>query len=374
MKRLKKLMLMSLMAGSLILPTATSCSLLGGGEEGVMISAITASTNKDGDTELTITFTDEDIEPVTFLIPKGTKGEEGDEGKQGLGIKNITSSQSEDGKHTILTINYTDKTVPPTLIEVSNGVSVVDIDSVLNADNNTTVVTFHLSDGTSKTFEIPNGKDGKDGVGIVDVITEHQPNGDYIVTIKYTDKREDTVITLPNKNGEDGRGIDTIVGNQVGNEYTITINYSDGSSTDLTPIILPEATKWISGEGEPTSRDVRRTKEGDYYFDTLNFIIYIRKSTGFEKVVDLKADNASKKQYEVIFDANGGEFTSNIPTTIKVTAGRPIDMIRIPQCKLEGKTFMGYYTTVDGPLNPLSGKLTDLTPIFRDQTFYAYYE
>lgn len=41
---------------------------------------------------------------------------------------------------------------------------------------------------------------------------------------------------------------------------------------------------------------------------------------------------------------------------------------------MEGYSFEGYYTTPEGPDNPLSGRLTDLTPIFRDTTFYAYYE
>ena len=41
---------------------------------------------------------------------------------------------------------------------------------------------------------------------------------------------------------------------------------------------------------------------------------------------------------------------------------------------MEGYSFQGYYTTAEGPANPLSGKLTDLTPIYNDVTFYAYYE
>ena len=35
--------------------------------------------------------------------------------------------------------------------------------------------------------------------------------------------------------------------------------------------------------------------------------------------------------------------------------------------------FAGYYTSPEGPENPLSGKLTDLTPIYSDMSFYAYF-
>ena len=57
-----------------------------------------------------------------------------------------------------------------------------------------------------------------------------------------------------------------------------------------------------------------------------------------------------------------------------VDAGSTINIASIPLCSMDGYSFEGYYTTPEGPDNPLSGRLTDLTPIFRDTTFYAYYE
>ena len=60
--------------------------------------------------------------------------------------------------------------------------------------------------------------------------------------------------------------------------------------------------------------------------------------------------------------------------SITVDAGKPIDASRIPTCYKENCKFIGYYTTPEGPLNPLSGKLTDLVPIYSDYTFYASYE
>ena len=347
----------------------SSCSIFGS-EEGMMFEGFTIDNDKDGNTILTLTFTDDDIEPLVITIPKGEKGDEGEKGIQGVGISTITSSQSEDGLKTLITVTYTDETLEDTTFEVNNGVSVISIESAINEVNNTTVLTFTLSDGTTKDIEVRNGKDG---VGIKDVTYAQDPNGDYIVTITYTDDREPTIITLPYKNGEDGRGISSVVGLQDGNKYVITVYFTNGEYTELAPIDLPEATKWLYGYGVPGSYYERQANNGDYYFDIDNLVIYLFDGEKFNEVIDLTTDQEPSKTYSVTFDANGGEFVSTIPTTITVTAGRPIEMNRIPTCKKDGFVFNGYYTTAEGPLNPLSGKLTDLTPIYSDVTFYANY-
>ena len=348
----------------------SSCSIFGS-EEGMMFEGFTIDNDKDGNTILTLTFTDDDIEPLVITIPKGEKGDEGEKGPQGVGISTITSSQSEDGLKTLITVTYTDETLEDTTFEVNNGVSVTSIESAINEVNNTTVLTFTLSDGTTKDIEVRNGKDG---VGIKDVTYAQDPNGDYIVTITYTDDSIPTIITLPYKNGEDGRGISSVVGLQDGNNYVITIYFNDGTSQQLTPISLPETTKWMSGDGAPGIYYENISNNGDYYFDFTNLIIYQFDGVEFNVVVNLTEDLEPTKKYTVKFDANGGEFVTTIPTSITVIAGRPILMSRIPICKKDGFVFDGYYTTIEGPDNPLSGKLTDLTPIYEDMIFYAHYE
>ena len=102
--------------------TISSCSLFGGADEGLMIERVESTMGENGSTLVTMYFTDEDVEPLTFEIPRGETGEIGPIGATGLGIKEITSRQSEDGLNTILTIIFTSEDVPNQEITVPNGV------------------------------------------------------------------------------------------------------------------------------------------------------------------------------------------------------------------------------------------------------------
>lgn len=356
--------------------TLSSCSLFGGTDEGLMIERVESTMGENGSTLVTMYFTDEDVEPLTFEIPRGETGEIGPIGATGLGIKEITSRQSEDGLSTILTIIFTSEDVPNQEITVPNGVSVADVTLKYYPDEETYTFEFTMSNGDvfeTETFEKP-----KDGIGIANVEQNTDNEGNIIITITYTDpsmgENGQTVITIPYKNGEDGRGIETIVGTQIDNIYTLTVYYTDGTSYELPSINLPQTTRWYYGNGAPSSRYEAQAIEGDYYFDIDNFVIYLFDGTEFNEIINLTENNEPSRTYTVTFDANGGEFVSSILTTITVTAGRPIEMNRIPTCAKDGFVFAGYYTTPEGPKNPLSGKLTDLTPIFSDMYFYAYYE
>ena len=169
--------------------TLSSCSLFGGADEGLMIERVESTMGENGSTLVTMYFTDEDVEPLTFEIPRGETGEIGPIGATGLGIKEITSRQSEDGLNTILTIIFTSEDVPNQEITVPNGVSVVGVDSSFDPDTNITTITFELSDGTfSEPIEILNGVDG---VGIQSVEYEQDTaTGDWIITFYYTDELE----------------------------------------------------------------------------------------------------------------------------------------------------------------------------------------
>lgn len=361
---------------------SSSCSIFGGGDTGVMIDRVESSTNEAGTTIVTMYFTDEDLEPLTFEIPRGEVGEVGPIGAAGVGIENITSRPSDDGKSTILTVSFTSEEMPDKEFTVPNGVSIVSTNSSYDPEDNSTIITFTLSDGTV----IPrDGEDeikifnGKDGVGITNVICEQDETTlDYTIKITYSGEIAEgvteTTIHLPYQNGEDGIGVAAIIGNQVGDTYILTIQYTDGTSKELTPILLPQATIWLYGNGAPTSIDVLRAKEGDYYFDLLNYAIYIFTDGRFNLIINLTEDNAPTSECVVTFDANGGFFTSSKPTSFSVTKGRPIPYGMFPTCEKDGAKFIGFYTLPEGPNDPLSGKLTDLTPIYNDMTFYACYE
>lgn len=378
MKFKKIFMGLSLLASVLF---SSSCSIFGGNESGVMIDRVESSTNEEGTTIVTMYFTDEDLEPLTFEIPRGEVGEVGPIGAAGVGIENITSRPSDDGKSTILTVSFTSEEMPDKEFTVPNGVSIVSTNSSYDPEDNSTIITFTLSDGTV----IPrNGEDeikiinGKDGVGIESVTQTEDENKNIIITITYTDEtmgeNGKTEVTIPYKNGEDGRGISSIVTNLVDNIYYVTIFYTDNTSQDLEPILLPQVNKWLSGHGAPNSSTKESAIKGDYYFDLDNYIIYLFDGNNFLEIINLTLNNTVSEMCEVTFNPNGGYFVSETLGKIQVKYGSTIDIVSIPHCGKDGYSFAGYYTTSEGPINPLSGKLTDLTPIYRDTIFYAYYE
>ena len=358
--------------------TLSSCSLFGGADEGLMIERVESTMGENGSTLVTMYFTDEDVEPLTFEIPRGETGEIGPIGATGLGIKEITSRQSEDGLSTILTIIFTSEDVPNQEITVPNGVSVVSPVSSYDPETNITTIYFILSDGTDTSANPIQIENGKDGIGIADINQETDDEGNIIITITYTDpsmgENGQTVITIPYKNGEDGRGISTILTNTIDNVFYVTIFYTDNTSQELDPIPLPQVNKWISGHGAPNNSVIQESIQGDYYFDLDNYIIYMFDGTNFVEIINLTLDNTVTKQCTVTFDPNGGYFSTQTLGKIQVKYGSTIDIASIPHCAKEGFSFVGYYTTPEGPANPLSGKLTDLTPIYSDITFYAQYE
>ena len=356
--------------------TLSSCSLFGGTSEGLMIDRVESSTSANGSTLVTMYFTDSDVEPLTFEIPKGAVGETGPVGVAGLGIKDISAAQSSDGLSTILTITFTSDEVPPETITVPNGVSVEKSKLTYDQDKDQYYFEFTFSDGRIETVG-PIDKP-KDGIGISDVQQTKLENGDIIITIFYSDpsmgENGKTELTIPYKNGEDGRGISTILTNTIDNVFYVTIFYTDNTSQELDPIPLPQVNKWLSGHGAPNNSLIEEAIEGDYYFDLDNYIIYMFDGTSFIEIINLTLDNTVTKQCTVTFDPNGGYFSTQTLGRIQVKYGSTIDIASIPHCAKEGFSFVGYYTTPEGPANPLSGKLTDLTPIYSDITFYAQYE
>lgn len=358
--------------------TLSSCSLFGGTDEGLMIERVESTMGENGSTLVTMYFTDEDVEPLTFEIPRGETGEIGPIGATGLGIKEITSRQSEDGLNTILTITFTSEDVAPQEIIVPNGVSVADVTLKYYPDEETYTFEFTMSNGDvfeTETFEKP-----KDGIGIANVDQTTDNEGNIIITITYTDpsmgENGQTIITIPYKNGEDGRGIQAIIGTQSGDYYTITISFTDGTMTTLDPILLPSPTVWFSGYGAPTRINEAEANEGDYYFDLANYVIYLFDGTKFNEIIDLTEANQNSEFCSLTFYSNGGYFASDgtdNPRAVSVEYGKPILSSRIPLCVKDGFKFAGYYTSPEGPENPLSGKLTDLTPIYSDMSFYAYF-
>ena len=360
--------LKSILLGCLAALPLASCGLMGT-QESLYIESVTAVPQEDGSILVTITFTDEDMKPVTFNVPKGDTGEQG---PQGVGIASVESAPSEDGKDLVITVTYTDSTLEPSVWEIPNANSIENFSSSYDAETGNTTVTITTSDGEDHTFIVPKGKDG---VGIASVNQTEEESGDIVITITYTDVTiPPTEIRLPYKNGEDGRGIAYIESSQDYENYYLTIHYTSGEESQTLVFPLPDVeqgTRWDCGDGYPSSYD--NPREGDFYFDYTNGVIYIYRGGNW---FDIFSFSNESKTCTVTFNAseNGGRIISpsGFLPTVTVSWGESIP--EMPIAYKEGSIFLGWYTSKYGTQSPNSGQLTDLTPITRDLTVYACFE
>ena len=177
MKKIFKGLLLSF----LLISSASLTSCFGFGEEALQINTITTVTLENGDIQVIITYTDEDVKPTTFVVPKGTAGEDG---KDGNGIKEITYSQSEDKQNTIVNIAFTQQGVNPVDVIVPNGVSVTGIDQSFDEETQMTTLIVNFSDGTkSEPILIPKGEKGDAGISVLGI--DKKTNRDKSITLTF---------------------------------------------------------------------------------------------------------------------------------------------------------------------------------------------
>ncbi len=291
--RIGKAMLLSLLSlGSLALG---SCSSFIEQEAAVGIAGISTRTLDNGNTEITVTYTDEEKDPSVFVINKGN------DGTSGNGIQSITYDNNEDGTVSV-TISFTNKGYENQTFTIPAAISISGIDSELNEETGETIITIHYSDKEKEdtTFIIPAGKDGEKGTGIDSITYDEKDNGDVVMTITLDDGSEPVDITL-----KAARGIKAMAAytDSDGN-YHIEVDYTDDTSDEF---ILDGPNRWLSGNGTPDSGE---GKAGDYYLDELHGTVYKKDESGWVKVIDLKED---EKQVTVTFFLND---STNAPATI----------------------------------------------------------
>lgn len=335
--------------------------------EAIQIASITNETLEDGNIKITITYTDSSKRPDEFIIPRG------EDGQSGVGIKEVTTEESEDGKKTKLTITYTDETVEPTIVELADGTSVLGIETKYNEEENETYMVVKFSDGTEKELLIPKGEKGEEGNGIES--WEKQVNDDKSVTItfKFTKSDEPFIITIPAP--EKGNGIDSITSSEKDGKYVLTIKYSDPYQEDtILEFNKPkEPNAWISGTASPNQTT---GSEGDYYMDTYHKKIYHKENNNWILVIDF---GNSVETYIITFNLNDEsdtthpakfpeDFYNNIPVR-RNTYFTDNDYGAIPLPTREGYTFAGWYTVKNPTIN--NAAFTDLTPILSNLTLYA---
>lgn len=378
-------------AFSVAMPLTACGSFLDMGDEGTSIREISAEPMEDGDMKITIYFTDEDREPVTFVIPKGKDGEQGkpgtpgesgapgengEKGETGNGIQSIEQKFSEDGNRLILTIHFTDGSEPKVIeVPVVKGKDGVSISNVATEkdDQGNIMVTISFEGGLEDvSFIVPKPEKGEAGNGIKSVVVEKNPDGSQTLTISYTDADyEDTVVTIPApEKGETGDGISYILSTETEDEYVLTFYFTDGRNQSVAFSKPKQPSTWLSGFSAPTSA---QGSDGDFYLNKSDLTIY-QKMNGTWMLIARLSD--SRQTHTVRFDANGGTFASNTFSTIfEVTHGETFygnPKYIFPVVSYEERTFLGWYTSVNQN-DPTAGKFTDLTPVYSDMILYAWW-
>lgn len=370
--RFKRFRKMCLVLGILLVSVSiSSCSAFFGSDE-LNISSTDVKTDDDGNTTVTITFTDENKAPLIFTIPNAING------KDGVGIATITSELSEDKTLVTIIITYTDSNKDPTIITVpvykgEDGREITNFICGHDQEGNTTVVVEY-SDGTrSNEFTINKGEDGK---GISNIIMNSDQNGNYEITIVYTDGTSEDPIYL-----NSGVGIASIQYDENKSDdqkYCLVIYYTDGNTEEVY-VPAPQSTKWLSGNGYP-SNDLGN--EGDFYVIESSGAVY-KKTAGIWRYLFSIKGVGSDLTYTVTFNLNGGKWTNGdltnpdissteIRTLSGLTYGAFIDLDQDNlKCYNENENlnFKGWRS--DPVITPNSGHFTDLTAVTKDLSLYA---
>ena len=350
----------------------TGCSGFVMDDESLYISNITSQVLEDGTTMVTIIYTDDEIEPVVFYIPKGQTGETGEAGN---GIKEISYEVNETTGYLEVTITFTDPAMEPVTYILKNGNSIKEVEQIVDEETGEVSFVLHFTDGTSSDpIIVPNGKDGKDGSLIIGY--EQTINEDGSVTLMFIFSTGDIYtcdIPAPQK-GEDGRGIKAVIGTYDDTYYYLTIEYTDDTSETI-QFDKPVPNTWTSGyEGRPADS---YGNNGDFFFDLTNNDIYHKINGKWELIIDFESKQEAEK-WKVNFNLNGegAKLVSghNYRLSYDITKGSNFacDKVAVPIAEREGYTFGGWYTTSSQP-TVVNGAFTDLTTVTSDLELYAYW-
>lgn len=360
-KKSKILMLFGL---SMSLAPITSCSAFFGGDEFTITDTSITTDEETGDTIVTITFSGDDVKPLTFRIPVVTNGVDG------IGIENITS-KLENGQ-VVLTISYTDESVEDTVISVpvingENGVGVTGVNVGQN-ENGDTTFQFTYSDGkTSEVFILPKGKDG---VGIANIVENDNGDGTHTIIISYTDPEMPTTEFVVS----DGISIERVeYSPEYSDEsnYAIIVTFSDGNVSLIT-LPRPTTNKWLSGVTDP--RD-NIGNDGDYYLNEYNGNVFVKRNGSWNYLFSMKGTGSTetKEYFNVIFELREDEYTDTLTPgsrlMISVEEGKTIPLNQIPVPQKDGFVFNGWYA--GETVSPNVGHFTNLTPVVSDLTLFA---
>lgn len=337
-------------------------------EEPLSILGITSQVLEDGQTMVVITYTDEEIPPTVFYLPKG---QDGQIGKDGTGIASFDYKKDNYGNYDV-EIKFTDDTIEPVKLKLTNGVSIANIGTKYNEEKGVTELIVYYSDGTSsEPLTLPKGDKGEDGVGIVGYEQISNEDGSSIMKYTFSNGEEfECRIPAPEK-GVDGKGIAAIASSQTDTEYILIVTYTDNSTPQV--IRFEKPSMWLFGSKAPD--DVNDGKNGDFYYDTSKNTIYIKIEDRW--VIQTDFDDVGNT-YTVSFNLNAEDAVFlpgyGYQTQYLISDGNTFESSNkdVPIPYRQGYTFVGWYTSATPSVT--HGTFTDLTPVISDMTLYAKWE
>ncbi len=355
-----------------------ACSM--GWDDAEIISASIAFNETTQKYYLEITYDDGTITMIQTDGIEEVKGDSGEKGEDGNGIAEITTSNN--GKETIVTISFTDEDAEDVSFSVPDGVSIEGVRIFPEDETHTSsYIVFNFSGGKqSEEILLPKGKDG---TGIEEVNYTENKDANGVVSggelyFKFTDGTEKTF----DVSAASGIKSITQVTDPSGQSYILNIEYTDGRPDSTFIFDKPaEPATWLNGSRAPSSSD---GKDGDYWFntDSSNKAIFLKKNGTWIKLFSFVDEDTS---YLVTFKANGGyvrtqgtqtsseiSYIVNHGNYLSSAEGSP----SVPIPTRSGYKFIGWYTKLiaeEGEEYTLA-RFTDLTPICSNLTLYAWWE
>jgi len=344
-------------------------------EEMLQISSIESELLADGQTKITIYYTDEAVDPHIFYIPKGKEGTMGEDGN---GIKQIVYEHDSENRQTMVKLVFTNDEIEPATFPIPDGLSVIGIEDDRDVVTNEPYIVFKYSNNTlSDPIYLPKGDRG---IGIRSCSHKMEADADGIVYMKvyfqFDDGTEVEGIKFPVP--KDGNGIASMVATEDGDFYYIDVEYTDGNTEHLQFTRPADPNKWITDARTPSRYD---GEDGDFFFDTAHKVVYLKENGAWNTVISFNDEETS---YQVTFMLNDDDgdadhlasMPSGIPSSCTIKRGEYFAVLGygdIPVPTREGYEFKGWYTkkVVD---ERVMSPFTDLTPVFSDLTLYAIWE
>ncbi len=334
----------------------SSCSSFFGAD--YTISNVEQRTDQTtGDTIVTITFENEDINPLTLRIPTVTDG---------IGIESIVPTTEND--KVIFTITYTNNDTQVFEVPIVNGADGRGVSDIIvgeDEEGNPTI-SFEYTDG-STSGEIPLPR-GNDGVGIVSVEATPGGNGTTTYTMTFTDGREPFTFTVSNGVGIENVELDTETNEDY---YVLNILLTDGSETFVN-LPKPVTKQMLSGSKDPDNED---GKDGDFYINIYTGYFFEKVNGVWETRFCMKSNNDAES-HSISFVLgegesciyNGQEMQKNTSFVAFVAHNTRISAKNIPIPTKDGYEFLGWYCD---PTNVNSGQFTDLTLVTSNLELHA---